>query len=171
VTGQRSDDGEVRDLDPGDDEPRAEGPRAATPEPSRAPAVPVFPVPTSRRSGRRRWATVGCVAGLLLVAGALVVSFSTIKSGMYQLVDRASARVEHRLPFDLPAGERERTVRNLRRLRSTLGTLPDRDVVMGGFLSRVAAALEDDRLAADEVADLNAYLESVLPGGAGPEAE
>ncbi|HSO21893.1 MAG TPA: hypothetical protein VLT81_03240, partial [Chondromyces sp.] len=63
---------------------------------------------------------------------------------------------------DLPAGERERTMRNLERFRSLLDRVDDPYPLMGEFMSRVRAAFEDGRLEKHEVEELNLFLEQTI---------
>jgi hypothetical protein len=137
--------------------------------PSQTPPV-TFPLEPSRQppSGRpKRWAVIGCGAGLVAVVFFLIASISMVKRGMYNLVDRGCDRIERRLPLELRPQQRARIKRNLERLKFELERAEDPDPLVGSFLGQVARALEDDHLSVREVRELSDFLETSLP----PEEE
>jgi hypothetical protein len=108
--------------------------------------------------------------GVLLLLLFLIVSAQLMERGLSSLVLRARQRVLERLPLDLPAGERARTLRNLDVLVRTSRPPAERGSLMNGFLSRVSAALADNHLSAAEIEDLNLFLEgrAAVDGAASP---
>ena len=114
-----------------------------------------------------RWATFGCVAVMLVLVVLLMVGVNMTKRTVWMSFARAQQRVLEELPRDLPSGERLRTERNLQRLRARSEASADPLPVIGSFLGKVSAALDDDRLMADEVAELNRFVEEILDDGGG----
>jgi len=134
-------------------------------------ALPPLPVrPRSERvpgANLVRWVSFGCVAVLLVLVVLLMVGVNLTKRTMWMGFARAQQRVVEQLPRDLPSGERLRTERNLQRLRARAETAADPIPLIGGFLSQVSAALDDDRLSAEEVGELNRFVEEILDAGGG----
>ena len=132
------------------------------------PPLPVRPRP-ERVPGANlvRWASFGCVAVLLVLVVLLMVGVNLTKRTMWMGFARAQQRVVEQLPRDLPSGERLRTERNLQRLRARAEASADPLPLIGSFLGRVSAALDDDRLTAEEIAELNRFVEEALDGGGG----
>jgi hypothetical protein len=114
-----------------------------------------------------RWATFGCVAVMLVLVVLLMVGLNLTKRTVWTSFARAQQRLVEELPRDLPPGERLRTERNLERLRARIEATPDPLPMIGGFLGRVGEALDDGRLTAGEIADLNRFVEETLNGGGG----
>jgi len=77
-------------------------------------------------------------------------------------MDRGRRAVVQALPADLPPAERVRTTRNLEHFRAVLEASKDPFPVMGEFMKRVRAAFVDQRLTAEEIDELNLYLEEVI---------
>ena len=145
-------------------------------QPATKPAVDprlLPPLPVTPRRDRvpganlGRWASFGCVAVLLVLVVLLMVGVNMTKRTMWMSFARAQQRVLEELPRDLPSGERLRTERNLQRLRARNEASADPLPVIGAFLGQVSGALEDDRLTADEVAELNRFMEGVLDASGG----
>ena len=145
-------------------------------QPVKKPAVDprlLPPLPVTPRRDRvpganlGRWASFGCVAVLLVLVVLLMVGVNMTKRTMWMSFARAQQRVLEELPRDLPSGERLRTERNLQRLRARNEASADPLPVIGAFLGQVSGALEDDRLMADEVAELNRFMEGVLDASGG----
>jgi hypothetical protein len=137
-------------------------------DPRLLPPLPLRPR-TERVAGANlgRWATFGCVAVLLVLVVLLMVGVNMTKRTMWMSFARAQQRVLEELPRNLPSGERLRTERNLQRLRARSEASGDPLPVIGGFLGKVTEALDDDRLTADEVAELNRFVEEILDAGGG----
>jgi hypothetical protein len=137
-------------------------------EPAALPPLPVRPQ-RDRVPGANlvRWASFGCVALLLVLVVLLMFGAHLTRRTAWMSFARAQQRVLEVLPRDLPSGERLRTERNLQRLRARAETAADPIPLIGGFLGQVSAALDDDRLSADEVAELNRFVEEILDAGGG----
>ena len=145
-------------------------------QPAKKPAVDpslLPPLPVTPRRDRvpgadlGRWATFGCVAVLLVLVVLLMFGVNLTRRTAWMSFARAQQRVLEELPRDLPSGERLRTERNLQRLRARSEASADPLPMIGGFLGQVSAALEDGRLTADEVAELNRFVEEILDAGGG----
>ena len=119
-------------------------------------------VPGSERSGCGRWGLLGCLAGVVVLAGVLVVSYQSMKGSVWDTAHRARERVEQRLPLELSDAERRRTKENLERFFDRLEVAEEPYPLMGGFVRRANDALVDAFLSPAEVRDINAYLESVI---------
>ena len=81
---------------------------------------------------------------------------------MWVTLDQGRQAVVQSLPFDLPPAERRRIIKNLDRFRALLEASDDPYPIMGEFMTRVRAVLEDGRLTVDEVNGLNVYIERVI---------
>jgi hypothetical protein len=114
-----------------------------------------------------RWASFGCVAVLLVLVVLLMFGVNLTRRTVWMGFARAQQRVAERLPRELPSGERLRTERNLQRLRARSEAAADPLPLIGSFLGQVSAALADDRLTVDEVAELNSFVEQTLDGSGG----
>jgi hypothetical protein len=143
-------------------------------QPEKKPAIePTAPLPVPPRRERMpgaslgRWASFGCVAVLLMLVVLLMFGVNLTRRTVWMSFARAQQRVLGQLPRDLPSGERLRVERNLQRLRARAEAAADPMPLIGSFLGRVSAALEDDRLTVDEVADLNRFVEEILDAGGG----
>jgi hypothetical protein len=151
-------------------------PEPATP-PVEAPAAPrpapppeVFAMPPA--TGKEAWrGGSGCgprvriylfgIAAVILVA-MLLAGLSVLRRGVWVNLDQARRAVAQSLPHELPAAERQRTVRNLDRFRRLLEAVDDPYPIMGEFMTRVRAVLKDGRLTVDEVSGLNVYIERAI---------
>ena len=151
-------------------------PTPADEQPSSKPALDTGalpPLPLRPRPDRvpganlGRWASFGCVVVLLVLVVLLMFGVNLTRRTVWMSFARAQQRVVERLPRDLPSGERLRTERNLQRLRARSEATADPLPLLGSFLGRVSAALEDDRLTVDEVAELNRFVEETLDGNGG----
>jgi hypothetical protein len=114
------------------------------------------------RSGCGKWGLLGCLSGVVILAGVLVVSFQSMQSSVWDTARRARERVERRLPLELPAAQRQRTLDNLEGFFDVLEQAEEPYPIMGGFMRRANQAFADSYLSPSEVADLNEYLESVI---------
>jgi hypothetical protein len=104
----------------------------------------------------------GCMVGVVLLIGILFAGTSMMRRTVWVNMDRGRRAVVQQLPRDLPAAERERTIRNLDRFRAVLEASRDPYPTMGEFMNRVRDILDDGRLTGDEVGGLNVYLERVI---------
>lgn len=116
--------------------------------------------------GCSRWVVYFGAAGVLILVVFLFATARFMERSLVSLALRARQRVLNRLPPDLPPAERARTERNLERLEARL-TQADRGPLLGEFLAQVTTALEDQRLTAAEVEQINRVLDG-RSSGAGP---
>ena len=112
--------------------------------------------------GCGRLPLAGCAIGIVLLIAALVIGVSLVRRSVWMTVDRTRQQVVQGLPFQLPPGERLRMTRNLERFRTILETSPDPYPMMGEFVNRVRAAFEDGRFTAEEIEELNLFLEGKI---------
>jgi hypothetical protein len=102
------------------------------------------------------------VIGLGLVIIALLAGYFTLDTGFFLLVKRAQQQIWDSLPRDLDQQQRTRTLNNLNRLSSQIKEADDPNYLIGEFLGKAAAALEDKTLTHEEVEALNLYFESMI---------
>jgi hypothetical protein len=168
----------VTDRDPTPDEPTDPKPdqtvgagERPSIDVSKLPEVPTFPRP-HRTPGTNigRWATFGCVAVLLLLVVLLLFGVNLTKRTMWMAYARAQQRLVESLAAEVDSGERMRTERNLQRFRARLEITEDPFPLMGDLMGRITAALEDESVSAEELSELNAFLEHSLesPGADSP---
>lgn len=134
-------------------------------DPNALPPLPLRPR-AERAAGANvgRWASFGCIALMLVLVVLLLVGVNLTRRTVWMSFARAQQRLVEELPRDLPSGERLRTERNLQRLRARIEASPDPLPLIGGFLGRVSEALDDGRLTAGEVADVNRLMEQTIDG-------
>ncbi|MEJ2580494.1 MAG: hypothetical protein P8127_02470 [Acidobacteriota bacterium] len=150
-------------------QPSAEVEEEAQPEATAGPAVADL---EGLAKGKEPWrggggcssrlTVYGCLAGLVLLVAMLIVGTSMVRRTVWINMDRGRRLVVQSLPHDLPAAERQRTIRNLDRFRLVLEASKDPYPTMGDFMNRVRDMLEDGRFTAEEVGGLNVYLERVI---------
>jgi hypothetical protein len=104
----------------------------------------------------------GCLIGLVILIGVLIAGTSMMRRTVWVNMERGRRVVVQSLPHNLPAAERQRTIKNLERFRAVLEASKDPYPAMGEFMNRVRDILDDGRLTADEVGGLNVYLERVI---------
>jgi hypothetical protein len=104
----------------------------------------------------------GCLIGLVILIGILIAGTSMMRRTVWVNMERGRRVVVQSLPHNLPAAERQRTIRNLDRFRAVLEASKDPYPTMGEFMNRVRDILDDGRLTIDEVGGLNVYLERVI---------
>jgi hypothetical protein len=153
------------------DEPDSE------PTPAEAPAPPEYvyePRPQDKEAWKEgsgcgnRIPLYGCIIGAGLLIVALIAGTSMMRRTVWLNMDRGRRAVVQALPADLPPAERARTTRNLERFHAVLEASKDPYPVMGEFMKRVRAAFVDQRLTAEEIEELNLYLEQVIEGSGIP---
>jgi len=152
-------------------EPTGDAPATEQPTPIQPASPDMFmPLPST---GKEAWRGGGSGCGprarlyLMIVAAAgliaiLLVGLSVLRHGVWATMDQGRQAVVQNLPLDLPAGERQRTIKNLDRFRRVLEKSDDPFPTMGEFMTRVRAVLRDGRLTVDEVSGLNVYMERVI---------
>ena len=163
------------DDQPMQDDLEAEEPKPSAeveekPQPSaQAPSEVVFEglasgkEPWRRGSGcSSRLPLYGCLIGLVILIAILVAGTSMVRRTVWVNMERGRQLVVQNLPRDLPAAERQRTLRNLDRFVAVLEASKDPYPVMGEFMNRVRDILDDGRLTADEVGGLNVYIERLI---------
>jgi len=120
------------------------------------------------KSGRgpRRWATIGCGLGIVVLIGALFAGSSLVRKTVWASYAGANRRLMANLPGDLPPADRMRLKTNLERFAAHMQGLDDPFPVMGEFQGLVRDAFEDQLITRDEVEELNSFLESKVNEGA-----
>jgi hypothetical protein len=149
------------------DEPAAE----VAPCETDAPATPELGL-ESPATGKESWregsgcgsrvSLYGCIIAVALLIAALMAGTSAMRRTVWLNMDRARRMVVQALPGDLPPAERARTTRNLERFRAVLEASKDPYPMMGEFMKMVHAAFVDQRPTAEEIEELNLYLERVV---------
>jgi hypothetical protein len=104
----------------------------------------------------------GCLIGLVILIAILIAGTSMMRRTVWVNMERGRRVVVQSLPRNLPAAERQRTIKNLDRFRAALEASKDPYPTMGEFMNRVRDILNDGRLTAEEVGGLNIFLERVL---------
>jgi hypothetical protein len=104
----------------------------------------------------------GCLLGMVLLIAALLVGTSMMRRMVWINMGVGQQTIVRFLPRDLPAAERQRTIQNLDRFRAVLEASDDPYDEMGEFMNRVRKIANDRRLTAEEVEELNTYLERVI---------
>ena len=112
--------------------------------------------------GGRTLSLCGWSIGVAILIAALMAGTSMMRRTVWLNMDRGRRAVVQALPADLPPAERVRTTRNLERFRAVLEASKDPYPMMGEFMRRVRAVLDDGRLTVDEIGGLNVYLERVI---------
>ena len=145
--------------------------------PAEAPAPPEY-VYEPRGQDKEEWKKgsgcgnriplYGCIIGAGLLIAALMAGTSMMRKTVWLNMDRGRRAVVQALPADLPPAERARTAHNLERFHAVLEASKDPYPVMGEFMKRVRAAFVDQRLTAEEIEELNLYLEQVIEGSGIP---
>lgn len=113
----------------------------------------------------RRWATIGCVIGIVLLIAALFAGSSLLRKTVWAGFAGSGQRLVAHLPGDLPPGQRMRLTRNLERFNALVKQQEDPYEAMGGFQKLVRAAFEDQQVSRDEVEQINLFLEQQLAAG------
>jgi hypothetical protein len=163
-------DDQTRNDDLEAEEPQAPAEVKEAPQP-KAPA-PTEVVFEGLASGKEPWRggggcssrlpLYGCLFGLALLIGTLLVGTSMMRRTVWVNLERAQRAVAQSLPRNLPQDEVQRTIKNLERFRAVLEASKDPYPEMGEFVSRVRAVLKDGRFTAEEVGGLNVYIERVI---------
>jgi len=133
-------------------------------------SVPILTSSTRDRGwqgggGLSRWATLGCGAGVVVLVALLAVGVGLTKRTASMAFERSQQRLMAAVEQRNQPPERLRTSRNVDRFRAQLRVARDPYPLMGEFMKRVQGVLEDGRLDADEVEEVNQFLEAHLPSG------
>jgi hypothetical protein len=104
----------------------------------------------------------GCMFGLVILIGFLMAGTSMMRRTVWTNMDRGRRAMVQSLPRNLPAVERQRTIKNLDRFRVVLDATDDPYPIMGEFMNRVRDILADGRVTVDEVGGLNVFLERII---------
>jgi hypothetical protein len=146
-----------------DGEPRPEAPAKQPIDVELLASMPrVARDPRAPGGGIGRWATFGCVAVLLMLLVLLLIGVNVTRRTVWMSYARVQQRLVEELPPQLPSGERLRIERNLQRYRARVEMDPDPLPAIGALLAEAGQALQDDRLTAAEVEQLNRFLERAL---------
>ena len=165
----------VMDETPLDEQPGAESTSAEAETPSteqpKAAAQPEV-VFEGLASGKEPWRqgsgcssrlpVYGCLIGVAVMIAVLMAGTSMTRKTVWMNMERGRRAVARALPPDLPSDERVRTTQNLDRFKAALEVSKDPYPVMGEFMKRVRASFADQRLIADEVEELNIFLEKII---------
>jgi hypothetical protein len=152
------------------DEPQAPEPPAdpaakseAEPQPELFTRMPLSDKDKWRPGGGLgRLPVYGCVFGVILLIAALILGISLLRRTVWMTMERGSQQVVQSLPMNLDPAVRLRTTRNLSRFRTVLESKSDPYPMMGEFLKRVRAFFDDGDLTAEEVEELNLFLEKII---------
>jgi hypothetical protein len=131
-------------------------------------AVPILTMSSRDRSwqgggGLSRWATLGCGAGVVVLVALLAVGIGLTKRTASMAFERSQQRLMAAVEQRNQPPERLRTSRNVERFKAQLRVARDPYPLMGEFMKRVQEVLDDGSLDADEVEEVNLFLESHLP--------
>jgi hypothetical protein len=145
------------------------GPPAAREKP---PETPIFVSPRSSKKwqgdgGLSRWTTWGCIVGIMILIAMLVFGVVITKKTAWITFERSQRRVLSASEGHNDPPERLRTSRNLERFAVQLRVARDPYPEMGEFFKMVRVGFEDGTLTTDELEEINRFLESKLPAGAG----
>ena len=116
--------------------------------------------------GLSRWATLGCGAAVVVLVALLAVGVGLTRRTAWMAFERSQQRLMAAVEQRNQPAERLRTSRNLERFKVQLQLTRDPYPLMGEFMRRVQEDLGDGGLSADEVEELNRFLESHLPSAA-----
>jgi hypothetical protein len=142
-----------------------------SPEQPKAPAQPevVFEGPASGKEPWRqgsgcgsRLPVYGCIIGVAVMIAVLMAGSAMTRKTVWVNMERGRRAVARALPPNLPPEQRVRTIQNLDRFRAVLEASKDPYPTMGEFMKRVRAAFSDQRLMADEIEELNIFLEKTI---------
>jgi len=142
-----------------------------SPEQPKAPAQPevVFEGPASGKEPWRqgsgcgsRLPVYGCIIGVAVMIAVLMAGTAMTRKTVWVNMERGRRAVARALPPNLPPEQRVRTIQNLDRFRAVLEASKDPYPTMGEFMKHVRAVLADQRLMADEIEELNLFLENVI---------
>jgi hypothetical protein len=148
-----------------------------TPEPAAAqPAKAAGEVPpelftTPPSAGQEAWRSgggcgrlpvYGCAFGVVVLVAALIVGVTLMRRSVWMTFERARQQVVQGLPYDIGPGERLRTTRNLERFRTLLENTSDPYPLMGEFVKLVRGAFDDGQLSAEEVGEINEFVEKAI---------
>ena len=131
-------------------------------------AVPILTMSSRDRGwqgggGLSRWATLGCGAGVVVLVALLAVGIGLTKRTASMAFERSQQRLMAAVEQRNQPPERLRTSRNVERFKAQLRVARDPYPLMGEFMKRVQEVLDDGSLDADEVEEVNLFLESHLP--------
>jgi len=119
--------------------------------------------PWRRGSGlSSRVPAYGCIIGVVVMIAFLMAGTSMMRKTVWMNMESGRRAVARAMPHDLPPEQRVRTAQNLDRFRVVLDASKDPYPVMGEFMKRVRASFADQRLTADEIEELNLFLEKVV---------
>ncbi len=124
--------------------------------------LPTRPARPREDAGCSRWAGIGCGVAIIVLAALILGSFLFFDRGVQWAVRRAADRIEERMDPAVPPAARASLVARMNELCARSGEA-DAAPRNGAFLERAGKALEDGRVSAGEVADLNAFLAGAEP--------
>ena len=110
----------------------------------------------------RRWATIGCGVGILILVAALFAGSTLMRRTVWTTFAATRQRLVQNLPDNLPPGERMQLINQLDAFADELELRDDPYPVMGEFQTLVRGTLEDGRIDPGEVAELQLFLDRQL---------
>lgn len=110
----------------------------------------------------RRWVTIGCGLGILILVAALFAGSTLMRKTVWTTFATTRQRLVQNLPATLPPGERMQLINQLDAFADELELRDDPYPVMGEFQTLVRGALEDGRIVPEEVAELRLFLDRQL---------
>ncbi len=135
------------------------------------PGVPELPEVRGDLRDRRgcgRWATVGCLALVVVLTAVLLGSFLFLDRGVRWVTVRARQKLERNLPSGVDGAARRAFEEDMDRFFARIGEDPaEANRLSGEFIQRVGAALEDGRVTLEEMGSIQAFLRTAAP----PEEE
>ena len=136
--------------------------------PAVTPAAPVLPL-GGQSSGKEAWregsgcggrfVLWGAALGVALLVALLVAGTAMMRRTVWANFDAARQAIVNALPQGISPAEHLRTRRNLDRFRAVLERSDDPYPLMGEFVRRKQAMLQDGRLTDEEIETLNLVLE------------
>ncbi len=109
-----------------------------------------------------RLTVYGCIVGVAMMIAVLMAGTAMTRKTVWVNMERGRRAVARALPPDLAPDQRVRTIQNLERFKAVLEASKDPYPTMGEFMKRVRAVLADQRLMADEIEELNIFLEKTI---------
>jgi len=148
--------------------PEADDPTTERPKPAAQPEVVFEGLASGKEPWRKgsgcssRLPVYGCIVGVAVMIAVLMAGTAMTRKTVWVNMERGRREVARALPPDLPTEQRVRTIQNLDRFKAVLEASKDPYPMMGEFMKRVRAALADQRLMADEIEELNLFLERII---------
>ena len=121
--------------------------------------------PAWKGGGKAGCKTWGCLAGVAVLLVLMAVGYSSLEETVWLAYEKRAEKLQTRFGFEVPNGDRDRLVENLRRFDRHLRSLDEPFPVMGEFSDLAADAMADDLVSVREVRELNRWIEEAVDGG------